>query len=189
MQQQLFGLTGGILDLNEHLNENHLGQDYASDCRGHSFPGEWVPGSCLRICAAYLSPGAGTAQSLAQIVTEAGNTAWHYVCLCVRMCAVCSPLMLAEEGSWTSEVRGICDRFAHPLLAQNGLRGTIASFSENFRVFCAHRVSPNRHSQTLIRISCQMVPIIWRADGSKGSLNRFSMDPMIQIIPLLNGSK
>ena len=42
--------------------------------------------------------------------------------------------------------------FAQPLLAQNGLRGTIMSFSANSRVFCAHRVSPNRDSQTLDRI-------------------------------------
>lgn len=81
MQQQLFGLTGGIPDLSEHLTVNYLGQSYTSDCRGRCFFGVWVPGPWLRICAAYFSPGAGTAQTSTGIVTEAVNTARGYVCL------------------------------------------------------------------------------------------------------------
>lgn len=81
MQQQLFSLTEGTLDLNEHLSVNYLGQEDASDCRGHRFPGVQAPGPWLRICAAYFSPGAGTAQSLTRTVTEAGNTARRCVCM------------------------------------------------------------------------------------------------------------
>lgn len=110
MKQQLFSLTGGILDLNEHLNVNCLGQGYASHRRGHCFSGVRAPGPWLRLCAAYFSPGAGTAQSLTGIVTEAGSAARRCVCVWVCACAGCSPLVSAEEGSWTSEVSGICDR-------------------------------------------------------------------------------
>lgn len=150
MQQQLFGLTGGILHLNEHLTVNYLGQDYALDCRGHCSFGMWVPGPWLRICAAYVSPGAGTAQSSTRIVTEAVNTARGCVCLCRVFTARPGwgrePNLSSQRYLWQ-------DGFAHPLLAQNGLRGTITSFSDNFRVFCAHRISHNRYSKTLIRIS------------------------------------
>lgn len=102
------------------------------------------------MCCLLLPRGAGAAQGLIRIVTEAGNTAWRSVCL--RACAWAARVGWGRELNLGSQRHLWQDGFAHPVLAQVGLRGMITSFSENFRVFCAHRTSPNRYSQTLIRI-------------------------------------
>lgn len=77
----------------------------ASDCGGQRFSIIWAPGPWLRMWA-YWCPGAGTAQSWAGTVTEAGKEPWAPGT--VRVCS--APAPGAQEGSWTLQGRGICER-------------------------------------------------------------------------------
>lgn len=83
-----------------------------------------------------FSPGTGTAQSLARIVTEAGEERRG-----LSVCAECScPRDSGTELSSASLSHLGKDVFVLLLVMHNGLRGMITSFSENFSAFGAHGI-------------------------------------------------
>lgn len=110
MQQQLFSLTGGILDLNEHLNVNCLGQGYASHRRGRCFSGVRAPGPWLENMCCLLLPWGRDCSEL-DWDRHQGRQRSTAVCVrvSVRVCRVFSTCV-GQGRNWTWEVSGICDR-------------------------------------------------------------------------------
>lgn len=143
MQQQLFDLTGEIVDLNEYLNVNYLGQHYTSDCRGHCFSGV----QALGLSWGYVLHISPLGQGLLRTGLE---LSWRQA---AQHGAGCSPLTLAEKGSWSSKVRGFSDRTGlhiHCLPRMHDAWLLLSVFRRFQGLFCSQEA--NRYSQTLTRI-------------------------------------